>query len=256
MKQNTPYMALLTTSFPSGGGFPTFVITQASANPTGMPLDTAGLFAKDVGGTCHLFGIDEAGNVNQLTAHAMDGPEWLYDHDEPHPDRVVCSENQFTGTKEWINESRKARLLERLFAGEDVSLLPVEERTIRHVVAGLPRQDWDANQQFHAEKRRRDIERQQAEWAAFDLRLEEWQQRVTLVQLAKAAWELLPDEQRSEVPCPVFDEPIHNMNRCFRHWSLWRSSRCRAGWRRSSIRRLEDVPGDFTVQVVVDIPES
>lgn len=56
-------------TFPSGGGTPVIVIAQAGSDPTGMPSNTAGVFAKDVAGTSELFGIDEAGNVTQLTGH-------------------------------------------------------------------------------------------------------------------------------------------------------------------------------------------
>ncbi len=68
---NPNYMAgsitIGNTSVPSGGGTPVLIMTDAVSNPTGMPTNTAGIFAKDVAGTTKLFAIDEAGAVTQLT---------------------------------------------------------------------------------------------------------------------------------------------------------------------------------------------
>lgn len=68
---NPNYMAgsvtIGNTSVPSGGGTPVLIMNDTVSNPTGMPANTAGIFAKDVAGTTKLFAIDEAGTVTQLT---------------------------------------------------------------------------------------------------------------------------------------------------------------------------------------------
>lgn len=192
-----------TSSFPSGGGTPVIVLTQASGNPTGMPGDTCGIFGKNVTTTCELFAIDEAGNVTQLSAHATDGPDWLYDFDQPHPDRVECSENVYTGTKEWVNTSRKARLLERLLAGEDISLLPREQRTVTHVVSGLPKRDWDEDQQALRTRREQDIAAQQERSKAADEARAAWDKTATEEARALEEWAKLADEERMRVPRPT-----------------------------------------------------
>lgn len=89
-------------TFPSGGGTPVIVIAQAGSDPTGMPSNTAGVFAKDVAGTCELFGIDEAGNVQQLTGH-FDPDEAVrlgivIDANDPYP-RVEHEMNIYLGKR-------------------------------------------------------------------------------------------------------------------------------------------------------------
>lgn len=66
------------TTAPSGGGSPALVMADASSDPTGMPTNSAGFFAKDVAGTTEAFAIDEGGTATQLTAHAKDGPDSAY----------------------------------------------------------------------------------------------------------------------------------------------------------------------------------
>lgn len=54
-----------TTVAPSSGTV-VFVIADGTA-PSGMPINTAGYYADDVGGTTQLFGINEANEITQLT---------------------------------------------------------------------------------------------------------------------------------------------------------------------------------------------
>lgn len=150
-----------TGTVPSGGGVPVLALTQASGNPTGIGTNTAGLVAKDNGGTCELYAWDEAGNVTQLSPHAMDGPAWLYDADDPLP-RVLKEENVYLGYRRWTNESRQAALLQRMMAGENLALLPERQRTFVHVERFVPQADWSANQQANAARRNREIAEQLA----------------------------------------------------------------------------------------------
>lgn len=178
---------------PTGGGMPTLALTQASGNPTGIASNTAGLVGKDVAGTCELFAWDEAGNVTQISPHAMDGPSWLYDLDDPLP-RVTKEENVYLGVVRWTNESRAAALLARLIAGENLSALPAQQRQCVHVLALPTRRNWAADQAALATRR-------VAEIAAQDVRREKAQQR-------HDAWEALPPEERAKVREPApFDEP-------------------------------------------------
>jgi len=50
-------------------GMGSMFLSQRTSDPSGFGVDRAGIFAKDVAGTAELFGIDEAGNVLQLTPH-------------------------------------------------------------------------------------------------------------------------------------------------------------------------------------------
>lgn len=163
---NHSNMCLGNLAVPTGGGTPVLLLAQASGNPTGLPSNSAGIFAKDVAGTCELFAVDEAGNVNQLSAHAQDAPEWLYD--EIGVDEVHRSENIYLGRIIWRNESRKDRLIQLQLDG-----LPLPNGTKRKFIyeetytqynsrMGLTRestyvaQDWDT---VHlAIKRARDTE--------------------------------------------------------------------------------------------------
>ena len=101
-----------TSSLPSGGGTPVLAMAQASGNPTGIPSDTAGIFAKDVGGTCELFAFDEAGNVTQLSAHPQDLIDQIPDTVElPH---FAVAENIYLGKRIGIDLVTLAREVEHL----------------------------------------------------------------------------------------------------------------------------------------------
>jgi hypothetical protein len=158
-------------SAPSGGGPIALVMSQTSGNPTGMPTDTCGIFGKNIGSTCELHAIDEAGNVTLLSSHAFDGPAWLYDSPDIDPlPRVMKEENTYLGFRRWTNESRRARLHQRQLAGEDVASLPAEQRTFVHEERFAPTDTWGS----HRQVRKAEL----------------------------AAWMALPAKQRLKTPCP------------------------------------------------------
>lgn len=173
-------IAFGTPNSPTGGGTPALALAQASGNPTGIASNTAGLIAKDNGGTCELYSWDEAGNVTLISPHAMDGPEWLYDPDDELP-RVLKEENVYLGVTRWTNETRKNRLLQMLISGEDLSQLTARQRQFVHTEYGEKR-DWEADQ------------------TALRNRSEE--------QLS--AWQKLPKEEREKVeqPKPHVSKPV------------------------------------------------
>ncbi len=131
-------------SSPTGGG-QCLALSQASGNPSSIGSNTAGLVAKDSGGTCELYAWDEAGNVTLISPHALDGPEWLYDDDDPMPN-VKKEENIYLGTRRWTNLSRQAKLVERMLAGENIAALPAGKRTFVATETFTPTENWDANQ--------------------------------------------------------------------------------------------------------------
>lgn len=156
---------------PTGGGIPAVVLSQASGNPTGIGSNTAGLIAKDNGGTCELYAWDEAGNVTLISPHAKDAPDWVYD-DEPGIEEVHKSENVYLGRITWRNETRKNKLLQMQLDGEALPTDPLQrkffveenfavynERLNLHGAKALQVQDWEAGQQLQWERRQKQIER-------------------------------------------------------------------------------------------------
>lgn len=68
---NTADVGIGATAPPTANGGKVLFFGDNTADPT-MAANTAGCFGKDVGGTVEFFGVDEAGNVTQLTAHNYD----------------------------------------------------------------------------------------------------------------------------------------------------------------------------------------
>jgi len=139
---NAGNLALGTAIVPSGGGVPVFVLGQASGNPTGLGSNTAGLFAKDVAGTCELFAVDEAGNVAQLSPHT---PEMYV----PDPGYVYPwsykAQNEFLGLEIEVDMEGLVRAIEAL-SGKQL----LYQRTF------TPAMSWDTHQT--ALVARRDVE--------------------------------------------------------------------------------------------------
>jgi hypothetical protein len=153
-----------TLADPTGGGTPVLLLAQATGDPTGLPSNTAGIFTKDAGGTCELYGVDEAGNVTLNSPHAPDAPAWLYD-ETPGLEEVRKTQNMYLGRIKWTNEDRRNRLMQmqidglpmpaannrRTFVAEE-TYAEYNQRTGAH----LEVQDWNKT---HAEfKKRRDEE--------------------------------------------------------------------------------------------------
>ena len=179
-------------TLPTGGGTPVLALAQASGNPTGIGSNSAGLIAKDVSGTAELFAWDEAGNVTQISPHAMDAPAWLYDVDDPLP-QILKEENLFLGVRRWTNKSRQARLLERFLAGEDLSQLTKEERTFIHVERFKPTLTWEKNQA--------------AQKTAREDAILSWRDRKTAHEAELSEWKKLPSLQKRDTPKPRFNDP-------------------------------------------------
>ncbi len=127
------------------------------------------LYVLENAGSAELFVKDEAGNETQISPHACDAPEWLADDDSYGPDRIVRECQYYTGIIRWTNESRRARLFERLLAGEDLSHTPAQSRQIVYketfdafkVRTGiaLKKLDWDATQMEQVKAREEEMHR-------------------------------------------------------------------------------------------------
>lgn len=102
------------TTVPSGGGTPAVIMPDAVSNPTGLPSNTAGCFAKDVAGTTEFFAVDEAGTVTQLSSHnfSMFTPEVGQRPTQRMP-WSFYSESPYIGTI-GVDMAKAIRLLEDL----------------------------------------------------------------------------------------------------------------------------------------------
>jgi hypothetical protein len=95
-----------TTSLGSGGG--AALLFGLGAKPSGLN-DEAGLYAKDVSNVTELFAFDESGTEIQISAHAQDAPDSLYDLQDGLP--MIAKEVQyFLGYVRYTNKTRMARL--------------------------------------------------------------------------------------------------------------------------------------------------
>jgi len=77
-----------------------------------VSTNSARLYSKEVSSTAEMFVKDEAGTETQISPHATDAPDWLSDKTEFGPDRIVPEFQEYTGRVRFINESRRARLME------------------------------------------------------------------------------------------------------------------------------------------------
>lgn len=159
----------------------------------------AGWGAEDVSGTAELIGVDEAGNETQLTPHAADGPAWLYD-ETPGVETVYRSLNRFTGRVEWRNQTREAKLLQKMVNGEKLTGLTKEQKTFHHV------EDLDAyNARTSRNKTLLDWDEcQAAKQAAYNAQREQEQAEVTKADAEHdaqlAAWNKADKAKRGERP--------------------------------------------------------
>ncbi len=130
------------------------------------------LYSKSVSGSSELHTMDGAGNETVLSPHAEDAPAFLYDQDDYGPDRVVREANYYTGVIRWTNESRRARLFERLLNGEDLDQIPALARQIvyketfadfkERTGITLERLDWEETQSKAVVRRQEDIAKYEA----------------------------------------------------------------------------------------------
>jgi hypothetical protein len=89
------------------GGSAALVLGNGS-KPTSLS-NAAGLHAGVVAGTTELFGFDDGGNQTQLTPHAGDAPDWVYDAADGLP-LLVREVQYFLGYVRYTNQTRQARL--------------------------------------------------------------------------------------------------------------------------------------------------
>jgi hypothetical protein len=178
IKGDTGSILIGLTSEPSGGGYPVILLAQASSNPTGLPADSAGEFSKDVGGTCELFGFDEAGNVNQLTPHY--NPELAIaagikiDDDDEYP-RIGYEENIYLAIEAFTYLSPKTGKYQRIVRP-----------------TGKQPENWEENQNRLLTENQNAIEKWHKDKAEHEIKL--------------AEYEAKQDKKESEEP--VFGEPL------------------------------------------------
>jgi hypothetical protein len=99
----------------------------AIANGTAPAAGTANqsyFYARDVSASSEMFTMDESGTETQLSEHASDAPEWLYDQ-APGQENVSRMANYFAGEINFVNNDRRNKLIEMTIAGQ---ALPVEKR--------------------------------------------------------------------------------------------------------------------------------
>lgn len=99
-----------TTTAPGGTATKALIFGDNAGNPT-PGANTAGVFAKDVGGTVEMFAVDEAGNTAQLTPHNYAGPV------QPLPGVLHWSQyhrNEYAGKEKWYDMERALLALETL----------------------------------------------------------------------------------------------------------------------------------------------
>jgi hypothetical protein len=162
-------LLLGTTTSPSANSGKIFVVGDNAADPT-MGSNTAGFYGKDVAGTVEAFAVDEAGNAAQLTPHARNAPDWMYDK-IPGIETVRMTSNIYTGMIEWTNETRKNTLLQAQIEGESLPAKK-QDRTFHYLESfadyntrtgeELKVYDWDEVQEEMTLQR----EAQQAAWDA------------------------------------------------------------------------------------------
>lgn len=61
---------------PSGGGTPVLIVDMAASDPTGLVANTAGIFAKDVGGSTRIHTVGEDGHVSQINHTLLGFVAW------------------------------------------------------------------------------------------------------------------------------------------------------------------------------------
>ena len=117
---------LMGTATPPTTGSPGVIVIAQTAdgdNPTGMPSNTAGVFAKNVTATAELFTIDEAGNVTQQTPHSFT----LF---TPHPSYefpyVYRSSNAHLGLQVEVDMWGAVRAIEALSGKKFIYLAPID----------------------------------------------------------------------------------------------------------------------------------
>jgi hypothetical protein len=87
---------------------------QVGAAPSGDVANQISLYAKDVSSSAELFVRDEGGTETQLSQHATDAPDWMYDDGEQHRQMISRCFDSKAKTMEYINLSRLAEYVDRL----------------------------------------------------------------------------------------------------------------------------------------------
>jgi hypothetical protein len=104
------------TDYVGSGGSAAILFANSGVKPTSL-INEAGLYATNVNGTAELFAFDAAGNAIQISAHAQDAPDSLYDLQDGLP-MIVKEVQYFLGYVRYTNKTRMARLVGMSDAGK------------------------------------------------------------------------------------------------------------------------------------------
>ena len=137
---------------------------------------------------------DGAGNETQLSSHAQDAPEWLYDWDtDQMSPRIVKEQNSYVGIIRYTNLTRQSRLTERLIMSRSMPI-SVQDKTVMYEETfeehnertGNNEQkiDWDADQLRMKAERDAEI----AEWELQDEDESSGQRPIEYIVRPKPAW--------------------------------------------------------------------
>ena len=196
-----------TTNMGTGG---TGALVFGNGAKPGNLAGVAGLYAKTDSGNTHLWVFDSDSPDTQLSPHAQDAPDWMYDPEDEIP--IMIKEIQrYLGYVRYTNQTRQARLASMTDA--EKSALSREQRTCvfkesfadhnaRLGLSGdkaLVQLDWDTEQQ--AIKNARDAERLTA------LKSQAAQQTAKTMAVAKGA-SAGADSIEAEAPVQIPEEYI------------------------------------------------
>jgi len=101
------------------------LVFYTGAKPTALQ-NSAGLYAKDDGGTTRLWVFDETGNDQLVTPHSVNAPDTLYDAEDGLP-MIVEEVQHFLGYVRYTNVTRQSRIASIPDAGK--SALSAGQRT-------------------------------------------------------------------------------------------------------------------------------
>ena len=113
--------------------------TPADVDPTGLPSNTAGLYAKNVTATAELFTIDEAGNVTQQTPHSFTLFTPKKEYEFPY---VYRSKNAYLGLEIEVDMYGLIRAVEKLSGQQFIYLRQLPESEVEIWDREKPMPEW------------------------------------------------------------------------------------------------------------------
>lgn len=134
--------------------------------PTTFPADMVQFWSTDsfgVAGHANAYVANELGEITQISEHAEDAPEWMYDEFNDRMAKVISA---FTGVIKYTNKDRDARLsqLERLkkpIPKDTLKLITFYQESFaqynKRTGRSLEVEDWDANQNANYANRQKEI---------------------------------------------------------------------------------------------------